>query len=176
MSEFEQTSSLENKIVDFAVSRAADFISCNLKPTVDSVALIIDDYDDVESFTLQVWLNSVDNTKAKIEEGVPKQKARWLYEFWDPEAPDREIIGPKNSSTERELFLDWAKSGDRSGFYGIAVAIANRLRELVDSISQTPILVDNNHEYDQLVYSAIEAANPDQQAKDWLRFPPPDCE
>jgi hypothetical protein len=131
---------------------------------VDSIALIINDHEGSDLFTTEIWINEVRVVNEAVESGARPAQARFLYQYWRPDAAKGEVLSRRDSPTD-----------DRGRYYSLAIETAHRIRRQVPEMSATIILVDNNHDYDTLVMNAVSAANPDNQAAKWLESPPPDC-
>jgi hypothetical protein len=166
-----QLSEDENSIADNATATAVHLLQKTRPDDADCLALIINDHEGAENYSVELWLNQRSVVEQKIEEGMPREKVRWLYEHWSPDAVLGEVIGESCASPS---LTHWKIAANRVRLYGIAVAVANRIRQQIPGLGRTPILVDNNHEYDELVFEAVEKANPDGQAEDWLAKPPPE--
>ena len=151
--------------VGLVVARAVDAVrAIGELGAIDVIALIVDDHSGDCAYGVEIWINETTVVEKAVGNGVPRQQARWLYEHWLPEAVKGVLLRPAECPTS-----------DRAVLYSIVVFAAKRLREVVQELREVLIVVDNNHDYDGLVISAVRMANPDAQAADWLAHPPPDC-
>jgi alpha-ketoglutarate-dependent taurine dioxygenase len=151
--------------VKLATARAVEAVRESGEPSkIDAIALIINDHEGAGAYGAEIWINETTVVERAVQNGVPRRHARWLYENWLPEAAKGVVL----QSAECPTF-------DRTVFYSIMVCAASRLREVVQELTDVLIVVDNNHDYDGLVISAVRMANPGGQAAEWLAHPPPDC-
>ncbi len=160
-----------NIIADNATATAVHMLRKTRSDDVDCIALIINDHEGAENYSVELWLNPRSVVERKVDEGMPMARARWLYEHWNPDAALGEVIGESCASPS---LTHWKSAANRVRLYSIAVAVANRIRQQIPGLGASPIIVDNNHEYDALVFESVEKANPDGQARDWLAKPPPE--
>lgn len=154
----------EKHAIGVMLRASADLLSDVHLDEVDSVALIINDHESPDEFSTELWVNDSDVVDQAVKSGVRLSEARWLYEHWLPEAAKGEVLSSEANPTT-----------DRTRYYSLVVETVNQIRTRFSDLKGTLFLVDNNHDYDSLVVASVAAANPDGQASEWLKSPPPDC-
>jgi len=145
-----------------AAGRSIALLESIDRSDIDMMALLVD--DDHPNYSMSIVYNS----RAVVEsvmggKGVPKLEARWLYEHWTGLA--QHTVLPAEANPTKDL----------ATYFSIGVEAVRIVRGQMPDMAQILFVVDDNHEYDGLVMDAVAAANPDGQAKVWLKNPPPDC-
>lgn len=141
---------------------------------IDCMAIILNDFNGSDEYSAELWVNLKKQVEAAISKGIRNMQARWLYENWGRDCVTIQLIG--DDVSDYGDLKAWRESVSWEGYYETGVEVARELRALVTGLHMTPILVDNNHDYEEIVFKAIRAANSDGQAEDWFQFPPPDCD
>ena len=173
MKDEEQRSNSERYLVGEGSRFAVQLISEGSAEDIDCLAFIVNDLEGPSQYSIELWANPCSVVESIVTDGTPRFEARWLYENWNEDAVLGEIVGDSKPTEHLQL---WRSDANRMSIFNLGVAIAREVREAVPNLSGIPFIVDNNHEYDSLVFDAVKAANPNGQAGEWLSHPPPDCE